>query len=168
MNTIEIFFNNATNYLIGFFVVLFVLKEVISLADYIRDKLGIETKSSLRNKKVSDEIKCINDKINVLSNMLIDVGKRVDDVTTKFDNFQNSEDARRLKDLRAKILDFSNSLYYRKRDTEEYEEFFDMCEEYEDLLELHKMTNGRTTRAKQRVERYYQELLEQHNIDTES
>lgn len=94
------------------------------------------------------------------------IGKRFDEMQKEMSELRNEvqlnrreQDLTRIKDLRSKILDFSNSLSKRERDLEEYEEIFDLDEEYIELLKKHDMTNGRTTRAISTISQSYEELL---------
>lgn len=73
----------------------------------------------------------------------------------RFDQDQN-----RIKDLRLRILDFSNSLAKRERDIEEFEEIFDADEEYLNLLKKYGLKNGRTDRAIRNIKKHYEKLIE--------
>lgn len=84
-----------------------------------------------------------------------DLYKRLDELEIKVDKNLYDQEQKRIKDIRSKILDFSNSLAKRERDIEEYEEIFDLDEEYIKLLGKYNMTNGRTTRAMQNIKRHY-------------
>lgn len=76
---------------------------------------------------------------------------------------RNDLDQNRIKDLRSRILDFSNSLAKRERDLEEFEEIFDIDLEYIELLEKNQMKNGRTSRAIENIRRYYDRLIQTEN-----
>lgn len=65
-----------------------------------------------------------------------------------------------MKDIRSRILDFSNSLGKRERDIEEFEEIFELDDEYISLLNRCCMNNGRTDRAMGNIKRYYENMKE--------
>lgn len=94
-------------------------------------------------------------------------GARFDELKNNIDQLQNEvkqnrldQDKTRIKDIRSRILDFSNSLAKRERDIEEFEEIFDLDDEYIELLERYEMKNGRTDRAMDNIRRYYKNINE--------
>ena len=89
-------------------------------------------------------------------------GARFDELKNNISQIQEEvkqnrldQDKTRIKDIRSRILDFSNSLAKRERDIEEFEEIFDLDDEYIELLKRHEMKNGRTDRAMDNIRKYY-------------
>lgn len=88
-----------------------------------------------------------------------DLLAKIDDMDEKIKATQEESDKRRIKDVRYKILDFSNSLSKRQRDKEEFEELMDLHIEYIKLIEKYEMENGRVDRAMKNIEYHYEQLL---------
>lgn len=83
--------------------------------------------------------------------------ERIDKLEGKVEDNIYTQDQKRINQIRLGIWDFSNSLSTCQRDLEEYEEIFDMYEEYEGLLKKYKKKNGRTTRAMENIRWHYDE-----------
>lgn len=80
---------NAT---ITIFAAIFALQSIVNLTDWFCTKIGIETKWSLKNKKetaminaheetlnqIVKDVRGTNDKLNVLSQMMIEINKKTD------------------------------------------------------------------------------------------
>lgn len=88
-----------------------------------------------------------------------DLLTKIDEMDKKIKATQEESDKRRIKDVRYKILDFSNSLSKRQRDKEEFEELMDLHIEYTKLIEKYAMENGRVDRAMKNIEYHYEQLL---------
>lgn len=89
-------------------------------------------------------------------------GARFDEIKTEMHQLKEEvrqnryeQDQSRIKDIRSRILDFSNSLNKRERDLEEFEEIFDLDEEYINLLNKYNEQNGRTSRAMGNIKHFY-------------
>lgn len=94
-----------------------------------------------------------------------DVNTRLDKMETNISNLSKTvgddrynQDQTRIKDIRSRILDFSNSLAKRERDLDEFEDIMDLDIEYVDLLKKYGMKNGRTTRAMENIRNHYDKL----------
>ena len=87
-----------------------------------------------------------------------DISEQVLMLSNKVNENRKESDLTRIKEIRSRILDFANSLPKRERSIDEIEEIFDLHDEYERLLEKYDQTNGRTTRAMEVVEIYYDKL----------
>lgn len=84
--------------------------------------------------------------------------ERIDKLEDKVEGNIYTQDQKRINQIRLAIWDFSSTLSSRQRDMEEYEEIFDMYDEYESLLKKYKGKNGRTTRAMENIRWHYDEL----------
>ena len=87
-----------------------------------------------------------------------DISEQVLMLSNKVNENRKESDLTRIKDIRSRILDFANTLPKSERSIDELEEIFDLHDEYEVLLEKYNQTNGRTTRAMEVVESYYDKL----------
>lgn len=84
------------------------------------------------------------------------IESNLDDMNIKLQDVDRKIDLNRIKEIRWKILDFSNSLINRKRDREEYENIYKIHDEYLELLEKYGMTNGKVDRAMRNIDHRYQ------------
>lgn len=133
MNTIKELLNLITVDAVFFgFVVLFALKEVITLFSWFCDTFGIQTKWTSRRKAeqemldsheqrlglISSDVKATKDKINVISQMLIEM--------------QSKNDATERAKLKDRISQ-SYRYYHAKGEWNEMEKeaFDDLIEDYE-------------------------------------
>lgn len=96
-------------------------------------------------------------KVSNLENTVKDLRKEIATVDQKVQSLDEKIDVNRIKDLRSKILDFSNSLSQNERDKEDYDEIYSLHEEYDELLEKHGLTNGKMDRAMRNIDRHYEE-----------
>ena len=87
-----------------------------------------------------------------------DISEQVLKLSNKVNENRKEADLTRIKEIRSRILDFANTLPKSERSIDELEEIFDLHDEYEVLLEKYNQTNGRTTRAMEVVETYYDRL----------
>ena len=87
-----------------------------------------------------------------------DISEQVLILSNKVNENRKEADLTRIKEIRSRILDFANTLPKSERSIDELEEIFDLHDEYEVLLEKYNQTNGRTTRAMEVVETYYDRL----------
>lgn len=99
-------------------------------------------------------------------------GARFDELKNDINQLQEEvkqnrfdQDKTRIKDIRSRILDFSNSLAKRERDIEEFDEIFDLDDEYIDLLKRYEMKNGRTDRAMKNIRKHYESMDEIKGMD---
>lgn len=91
-----------------------------------------------------------------------DLSEKIDQLDSEVKRNRHDQDQNRIKDLRLRILDFSNSLSERERDIEEFEEIFDADDEYLGLLNKYSLKNGRTDRAMQNISNHYEKLMTQN------
>lgn len=142
--------------------------------------LGLKTKKSIEEEKNKRAIHDLVDEVNRFQQEMYDRQKEyhqqsidirnglaaqqeslkltIQEVSTALSEMRDETDQRLIKDLRTSILDFANSLERRERDIEEYENVFEMYEDYEKLLEKHGMVNGRTSRAMERIKSCYDKI----------
>lgn len=93
-------------------------------------------------------------------------GNQIDTFKNKLDEIENDNDIREIKRLRQYIQDYATertTLGIPK--SQEQERYFDdCCEDYEKLLEKHKLTNGHTTQSIHAVIEYRKlELSDKYN-----
>lgn len=79
----------------------------------------------------------------------------IDKIKSENKRIEEENDQRRIKDLRFKILDFSNSLKKRERDIEEFDIIYELHDEYGVLLKKYQLENGKVSRAMRCIDLYY-------------
>lgn len=88
-------------------------------------------------------------------NRFDEIQKEMSELKDEIKQNKREQDLTRIKDLRSRILSFASSIPKGEPELEEYEEIFDLDEEYVGLLAKYNMTNGRTTRAMSIIELSY-------------
>lgn len=144
---------NLTVILLGFFAILFGMKEIIEIFSYFKNKFrvktGVEEDKEDIEKRIAtleandvwqrEEISKISDGIKKINETLVD-----------------SE----IDTLRWELLDFCSALIGgRKYNKEAYEHIFRTYEKYENILKENNMTNGYVDESMKVVREIYHERL---------
>ena len=88
--------------------------------------------------------------------------KKVDKINKDLVELQKSKDFDVMESLRFRILDFERVLRNRKKtdifSKEQFEAIFDMETKYEHLVEKYKIDNNKFVKAKEYIDKRYEEL----------
>ncbi len=88
--------------------------------------------------------------------------KKVDKINKDLVELQKSKDFDVMESLRFRILDFERVLRNRKKtdifSKEQFEAIFDMETKYENLVEKYKIDNNKFVKAKEYINKRYEEL----------
>lgn len=156
MNAIE----NLTqiNYLLvilGFFAILFAIKEIIEIISYFKKKFRIKTGYEEDKETLEERISTLEEHDKWQYNEISKISKGIDDIkdTLLKDNIEKK---------RKSILDFCSSLSNnQKQNNEAFNDIFRTYVEYEQILKDNKLENGQAEESMKFIREKYQEKL--HN-----
>ena len=156
MNAIE----NLTqiNYLLvilGFFAILFAIKEIIEIISYFKKKFRIKTGSEEDKENLKERISTLEKHDKWEYNEISKISQGIDDIkdTLLKDNIEKK---------RKSILDFCSSLSNnQKQNNEAFNDIFRTYVEYEQILKDNKLENGQAEESMKFIREKYQEKL--HN-----
>ena len=156
MNAIE----NLTqiNYLLvilGFFAILFAIKEIIEIFTYFKKKFRIKTGADEDKEALEERIATLEKHDRWQYNEISKISKGIDDIkdTLLKDNIEKK---------RKSILDFCSSLSNnQKQNNEAFNDIFRTYVEYEQILKDNKLENGQAEESMKFIREKYQEKL--HN-----
>ena len=156
MNAIE----NLTeiNYLIvilGFFAILFAIKEIIEIISYFKKKFRIKTGYEEDKENLEERISTLEEHDKWQYNEISKISRGIDDIkdTLLKDNIEKK---------RKSILDFCSSLSNnQKQNNEAFNDIFRTYVEYEQILKDNKLENGQAEESMKFIREKYQEKL--HN-----
>lgn len=110
--------------------------------------------------------KDLSDRMDTMEKTTKELDKKIDQTNFQVKQLDNKIDQNRIKEIRGKILDFShsldnelNELTIEGRDKEDFDFIYKIHEEYENLLELHNLKNGKTDRAMSNIDYHYNKIL---------
>ena len=154
MNAIE----NLTqiNYLIvilGFFAILFAIKEIIEIISYFKKKFRIKTGYEEDKETLEERISTLEEHDKWQYNEISKISKGIDDIkdTLLKDNIEKK---------RKSILDFCSSLSNnQKQNNEAFNDIFRTYVEYEQILKDNKLENGQAEESMKFIREKYQEKL---------
>lgn len=159
VDMIERFFTEfSADSILFLFIVLFAIREAFEVIDWFCRKLGIETKWGRKNREQEEMLVKHEALLLNLPNQIEKLSQQLSELSLEVKSNREEADRTRIKEIRSKILDFANSIPKRERSIEEVEEIFDLDEEYLTLLEKYGEHNGRTTRAMEVVNQYYDKI----------
>ena len=156
MNDIE----NLTkiNYLLvilGFFAILFAIKEIIEIISYFKKKFRIKTGSEEDKENLKERISTLEEHDKWQYNEISKISQGIDDIkdTLLKDNIEKK---------RKSILDFCSSLSNnQKQNNEAFNDIFRTYADYEQILKDNKLENGQAEESMKFIREKYQEKL--HN-----
>ena len=154
MNAIE----NLTqiNYLLvilGFFAILFAIKEIIEIISYFKKKFRIKTGYEEDKETLEERISTLEEHDKWQYNEISKISKGIDDIkdTLLKDNIEKK---------RKSILDFCSSLSNnQKQNNEAFNDIFRTYVEYEQILKDNKLENGQAEESMKFIREKYQEKL---------
>lgn len=126
--------------------------------EYKSNRINDRAQSFEYQKKWFDSQEALSKQLEEVIKQTKDISEQVLKLSNKVNENRKESDLTRIKEIRSRILDFANTLPKSERSIDELEEIFDLHDEYEVLLEKYNQTNGRTTRAMEVVETYYDRL----------
>lgn len=154
MNDIE----NLTqiNYLLvilGFFAILFAIKEIIEIISYFKKKFRIKTGSEEDKENLKERISTLEEHDKWQYNEISKISQGIDDIKDALlkDNIEKK---------RKSILDFCSSLSNnQKQNNEAFNDIFRTYVEYEQILKDNKLENGQAEESMKFIREKYQEKL---------
>lgn len=150
---------------ISIFTMLIGIKAIVSIFEWIIEKLGIETKWSKNQKAEHELLIKTSQTLTELQNKQNDDAKRSDtndeelrnNIQTLTDLFIDKE----IDDWRWKILDFSSALSNgRTYNRESFDHIIKIYSKYEKILEKKEMTNGLVDESMKFIKEKYREYLD--------
>ena len=154
MNAIE----NLTqiNYLLvilGFFAILFAIKEIIEIISYFKKKFRIKTGSEEDKEDIEKRVETLEKHDNWQYKELTKISDYVEKINR---NIVEKE----IDDIRWELLDFCSALTSgRKYNREAFAHIFKTYEKYEKILEDNGMTNGFVEESINAVKEIYHDKL---------
>ena len=160
MNAIE----NLTqiNYLIvilGFFAILFAIKEIIEIISYFKKKFRIKTGYEEDKETLEERISTLEEHDKWQYNEISKISKGIDDIkdTLLKDNIEKIDNT---KPTFKMTLDFCSSLSNnQKQNNEAFNDIFRTYVEYEQILKDNKLENGQAEESMKFIREKYQEKL---------
>ena len=154
MNDIE----NLTqiNYLLvilGFFAILFAIKEIIEIISYFKKRFRIKTGSEEDKENLEERISTLEEHDKWQYSEISKISKGIDDIkdTLLKDNIEKK---------RKSILDFCSSLSNnQKQNNEAFNDIFRTYVEYEQILKDNKLENGQAEESMKFIREKYQAKL---------
>ena len=154
MNSIE----NLTqiNYLLvilGFFAILFAIKEIIEIISYFKKKFRIKTGSEEDKENLKERISTLEEHDKWQYNEISKISQGIDDIKDALlkDNIEKK---------RKSILDFCSSLSNnQKQNNEAFNDIFRTYAEYEKILKDNKLENGQAEESIKFIREKYQAKL---------
>ena len=154
MNAIENL--SEVNYfllILGFFAVLFAIKEVIEILSYFKKKLGVKFGFEDDKGRIEKRIETLEKHDNWQYSELTKISKCVEEINK---NLVNKE----IDDIRWELLDFCSALTGgRNYNREAFAHIFNTYEKYEKILSENGMTNGFVEESMKAVKEIYHEKL---------
>lgn len=154
MNAIENL--SEVNYfllILGFFAVLFAIKEVIEILSYFKKKLGVKFGFEDDKGRIEKRIETLEKHDNWQYGELTKISKCVEEINK---NLVNKE----IDDIRWELLDFCSALTGgRKYNREAFAHIFNTYEKYEKILSENGMSNGFVEESMKAVKEIYHEKL---------
>lgn len=160
---------NFTSLFISVFIILVGIKAIVSVFEWVVDKLGLETKWMRNKREEHDLLLKTSQNLAVLQEKHIEDYKHSDERDREiFNDVQKLTDMfvdKEIDDLRWKILDFSSALSNgRKYNRETFDHIIQMYNKYEKILKENEMENGLVEESIKFVREKYREFLNNGNI----
>ena len=154
MNDIE----NLTqiNYLLvilGFFAILFAIKEIIEIISYFKKRFRIKIGSEEDKENLEERISTLEEHDKWQYNEISKISQGIDDI-------KDTLLKEKIKKKRKSILDFCSSLSNnQKQNNEAFNDIFRTYVEYEQILKDNKLENGQAEESMKFIREKYQEKL---------
>ena len=141
--------------ILGFFAILFAIKEIIEIFSYFKKKFRIKTGADEDKETLEERIATLEKHDRWQYNEISKISKGIDDIkdTLLEDNIEKK---------RKSILDFCSSLSNeQKQNSEAFNDIFRTYADYEQILKDNGMENGQAEESMKFIREKYQEKL--HN-----
>lgn len=115
--------------IIGIFVILFAVKEVIEVIGYFKKKLGIKTKEDLENEKIESRLSTLESHDNWQYNEIISISNAIDELKNMI---KENEEERRIETIatnRSRLLELYKKAMEKQSVTQVELETFDAIAE---------------------------------------
>lgn len=150
--------------IISFFGVLYAAKEVISLRDYFCQRIGIETKKSLKAKQEQELVYQNVQRIENLEEMhkrdMEESRFQDEQIIKELKNLLNMTLDDQIERMRWEILDFSSALSNGKRYCkEQFDHVIEQYDKYEKILEENDLENGKVDESIKFIKEIYNDKL---------
>ncbi len=139
--------------ILGFFAILFAVKEIIEIFSYFKKKFRIKTGNEEDKETVENRIKTLEKHDNWQYQEILKISNGIDDIK---DNLVQKE----ISDIRWELLDFCSALTGgRNYNREAFEHIFRTYEQYEKILTDNHMSNGYIVESMKAVREIYHKKL---------
>lgn len=144
---------NYLSVVLGLFVIMFGIKEIIEIVAYFKKKFRIKTGVESDKETIEDRISTLEKHDNWQYKEITKMSKGIENIESELlDN--------NLERKRKYILDFCSSLSNgQKQNREAFDNVFKTYEKYEKILSDHKMENGQAEESMKFISEKYQECL---------
>ena len=144
---------NYLSVVLGLFVIMFGIKEIIEIVAYFKKKFRIKTGVESDKETIEDRISTLEKHDNWQYKEITKMSKGIENI--EFELLDNN-----LERKRKYILDFCSSLSNgQKQNREAFDNVFKTYEKYEKILSDHKMENGQAEESMKFISEKYQECL---------
>lgn len=143
------------NYLLlflGFFAILFGVKEIIEIFTYFKKKFRIKTGIEEDKETIEERIAVLEKHDKWQYGEITKISKGVDEIKR-----QLLDD--KIEDMRKTILDFCSSLSSNTPNKEAFDYIFKIHKRYEKILEDNDMENGQVSTSMEAIEEIYKEKI---------
>ena len=105
MDAVETFLTSTDkiDVIIGFFVALIALQSIIKLFDYFRERFGIETRFTRREKEQSEVISILKSEVDKIKNDQTKIMALISGLQESVDNMQKKSDMNKAAELKDRI-----------------------------------------------------------------
>ena len=139
--------------ILGFFAILFAIKEIIEIFSYFKKKFRIKTGADEDKETLEERIATLEKHDKWQYNEISKISKGIDDIK---DRLLNKE----IEDMRKTILDFCAALSSgQKFNRESFDYIFKTDENYDKLLTRYGMENNVINESMKFIREKYQEKL---------
>ena len=139
--------------ILGFFAILFAIKEIIEIFSYFKKKFRIKTGADEDKETLEERIATLEKHDRWQYNEISKISKGIDDIK---DRLLNKE----IEDMRKTILDFCAALSSgQKFNRESFDYIFKTDENYDKLLTRYGMENNVINESMKFIREKYQEKL---------
>ena len=145
--------------ILGFFAILFALKEIIEILSYFKKKFRIKTGSEEDKESVESRISTLEKHDKWQYNEISKISQGIDEIkdTLLKDNIEKK---------RKSILDFCSSLSNnQKQNNEAFNDIFRTYADYEQILKDNKLENGQAEESMKFIREKYQERLRNGELE---
>ena len=145
--------------ILGFFAILFALKEIIEILSYFKKRFRIKTGSEEDKESIESRISTLEKHDKWQYNEISKISQGIDEIkdTLLKDNIEKK---------RKSILDFCSSLSNnQKQNNEAFNDIFRTYADYEQILKDNKLENGQAEESMKFIREKYQERLRNGELE---